>query len=113
MDMLYRKVKSTYTLRRSNLGLLLLQLLCCCSFVWLQVELRKPSCFLEVRGQFANVTFRYHIMNSGFGDFKLFNTNILVKLAIAKLWFGVSSSRLHFGRIEYSARPMLYLIEVS
>ena len=35
--------------------------------------------------QFMNVTFRYHIVNSGFDDSKIFNTNILVKLAIAAM----------------------------
>ena len=44
---------------------------------------QKAFNFLSVRSQFVNVTFRYHIMNSGFSDSKIFNTNILVKRAIA------------------------------
>ena len=81
----YRLVKSIYTLRGPHLAPLQLQLPRCCSFVWLLVELRKSFSFLEVRGQFVNVTFCYHIVNSGFGDSKMFNTNILVTLAIANM----------------------------
>ena len=42
----YRWVKSFYSMRRLHLGPLQQQLLCYCHFVWLLVELRKPSSFL-------------------------------------------------------------------
>ena len=101
-------VESTYTLRRPRLAHCNCR--CCyCYFVWLLVELRKPSSFLCVRGQFVNITFRYHIVNNGFGDSKIFNTNILVKLAIAYMMICVSSSRQHFGHRENSARPVVFL----
>ena len=36
-------------------------------------------------GQFNNVTFHYHIVNSGFGNSEIFNMNFLVKLAVANM----------------------------
>ena len=59
-----------------------------------------------VLGQFINVTFRYRIVNRGFGDSKIFKTNILVKLAIAYKMFWCS---LHFGHKKDSARPVVFL----
>ena len=50
---------------------------------WLNSE-SLPASFKNVAtGQLVNVTFHYHILNSGFGDFKIFNPSMLVKLAIA------------------------------
>ena len=81
--MCYRWVESTYTLRRASFRPIATVAAVIVILFWLLVELRKPSSFLCVYGQFVNITFRYHIVNNGFGDSKIFNTNILVKLAIA------------------------------
>ena len=50
-------------------------------------------------GQFVNFTFRYHIVNSGYGDSKIFNTNILVKLAVAyiMIWCFILDSQIILG----------------
>ena len=50
-------------------------------------------------------------MNSGFGDSKIYSITRISwqSLQLPTWWFGVSSSRLHFGHKEDSARPVVFL----